>query len=84
MGTSSNNCNISKVDQLVLSQTARALASNDRTGREVTARVLFDTGSQWSYITDSQANQVRLKSLGKEQLHLNTFGIITSNAKLVM
>jgi len=59
---------------LVLLQTARALASNEGTGREVTACVLFDTGSQRSYITDSLANQLRLKSLGKEQLHLNTFG----------
>ena len=74
METSSNTCNISKVDQLVLLQTARALASNDGTGREVMARVLFDTGSQRSYITDSLANQLRLKSLDKERLHLNTFG----------
>ena len=69
----SNTYNNSKVDQLVLLQTARALTSNDGTGREVMVRVLFHTGSQRSYITDSLANQLRLKSLGKERLHLNTF-----------
>ena len=72
--TTSNNCNNSKCDQLVLLQTARALASDEGTGRAVAARILFDTGSQRSYITDNLANRLRLKSLGKERLHLNTFG----------
>jgi len=63
--TASNTCNVSKVDQLVLLQTARALASNNETRREVTACVLFDKGSQRSYITNTLANQLRLRSLGK-------------------
>jgi len=37
-------------------------------------RVLFDNGSQPSYITEVAQSQLKLKPVQKERLHLNTFG----------
>jgi len=59
---------------LVLLQTARALASDGKGSRSVNKRILFDTGSQRSYITESLAKRLDLKPLKKERLQLNTFG----------
>ena len=56
----------------VLLQTARATVSNG--SRLVPARILFDTGSQRSYIRKSLQNRLRLNPIGKETLELNTFG----------
>ncbi|XP_046856149.1 uncharacterized protein LOC124449255 [Xenia sp. Carnegie-2017] len=56
----------------VLLQTARALVSNG--SKSVPARILFDTGSQRSYIRRSLQGRLRLNSIGKETLQLNTFG----------
>ena len=53
-------------------QTARALVSNG--SKSVPARILFDTGSQWSYVQRSLEGRLRLNSIGKETLQLNTFG----------
>ena len=53
-------------------QTARATVSNG--SRLVPARILFDTGSQRSYIRKSLQNRLRLNPIGKETLQLNTFG----------
>ena len=60
--------------QLVLLQTARALALNEDGRRSSNVRVLFDTGSQRSYITDNLTDRLRLKPPGKERIHLDTFG----------
>ena len=56
----------------VLLQTARAKATNGV--RSVPVRVLFDTGSQRSYITNSTQAKLKLEPLRKETLYLNTFG----------
>jgi hypothetical protein len=56
----------------VLLQTARAVVSNG--SRSVSARILFDTGSQRSYVRKSLQTQLRLKPIAKETLQLNTFG----------
>ena len=56
----------------VLLQTARAIASNG--SRSVPARILFDTGSQRSYIRKSLQTRLKLSPIGKETLQLNTFG----------
>ena len=56
----------------VLLQTARAIVLNGP--RSVPARILFDTGSQRSYIRKSLQGRLRLSPIGKETLQLNTFG----------
>lgn len=56
----------------VLLQTARANATNGP--RSTPVRVLFDTGSQRSYITNSTQAKLKLEPIKKETLYLNTFG----------
>ena len=55
-------------------QTAKAMAFSDVDGFSVSVRVLFDSGSQLSYITERLQNQLQLKPVKIEKLHLNTFG----------
>jgi len=47
----------------------------------VSIRILFDSGSQLSYITKNLQEQLRLKPIQKERLHLNTFGNASFDAK---
>jgi hypothetical protein len=42
--------------------------------RSTTIRVLFDTGSQRTYITNSLKSRLGLKPVEKESLRLDTFG----------
>ena len=56
----------------VLLQTVRAVATNGSRSKPV--RILFDTGSQQSYVTNDLAKQLKLTPLKRETLHLNTFG----------
>ena len=58
----------------MLLQTARAVASDGTGGRSVTVQVLFDTGNQRSYVTDTLVRRLKLKPLRREKLRLNTFG----------
>lgn len=60
----------------VLLQTARATAfSNaDGSGVGVSVRVLFDSGSQLSYVTERLQARLKLPPIKIERLHLNTFG----------
>ena len=58
----------------VLLQTARAIATNEDGSKTTTARILFDTGSQRSYITDDLRRRLGLNAIKTETLHLNTFG----------
>ena len=58
----------------VLLQTATAIATNDEGTKSTTIRLLFDNGSQRSYITNSLRSRLQLKSLKTEKLNLNTFG----------
>ena len=72
--TTAITSNTAKGSKLVLLQTARALASNDTGSKSVNVRILFDTGSQRSYVTDSLVRQLNLKPQKREKLQLNTFG----------
>ena len=73
-GTTANTSNTAKGGKLLLLQTARAVASDDTGKRSVNVRILFDTGSQRSYMTDALVRRLNLKPLRKEKLQLNTFG----------
>ena len=47
----------------------------DETGeRSIPVRILFDTESQQSYVTENLCNKLRLKPVKREKLSLNTFG----------
>ena len=58
----------------VLLQIATAIATNDERTKSTKIRLLFDNGSQRSYITDSLRSRLQLKSLKTEKVNLNTFG----------
>ena len=58
----------------VLLQTASAIAKNEDGSKSIRVKVLFDSGSQRSYVTDSLKSRLGLKSKETETLHLNTFG----------
>ncbi len=58
----------------VLLQTATAYVSSKNTSRPVKAKILFDSGSQRSYITNAMATKLKLQPLNTETLNLNTFG----------
>lgn len=62
--TSANTSNIAKGQGLVLLQTARAVASAKEGGISVKVRILFDTGSQRSYVTEALSRWLRLKRKG--------------------
>ena len=55
-------------------QTARAVAFDENSNRSTPVRVLFDNGSQRSYVTDSLRARLGLKADKKEKVKLNTFG----------
>ena len=56
----------------VLLQTARAIATSN--GKSTSVRVLFDAGSQRSYVSNVVLQRLDIKPVKKEVLHLNTFG----------
>ena len=72
--TTNNTTSSCKKQPTVLLQTAWAVASSAPGSSGVTVRILFDSGSQLSYVTKRLKGQLRLKSVKIEKLHLNTFG----------
>ena len=72
--TSANTTSVSKNHRTVLLQTAHATAFASPNGPSLPVRVLFDNGSQLSYVTETLKRQLNLKSMKIEKLHLNTFG----------
>ena len=72
--TINNTFNVARSSGLVLLQTASTMASSKEGVASVNIRILFDTGSQRSYVTEALCRHLRLKPVKKERLHLNTFG----------
>ena len=58
----------------VMLQTATATAMNEDGSKSVKVKILFDSGSQRSYVSDNLKSRLNLKSKKTETLHLNTFG----------
>ncbi|XP_068697018.1 uncharacterized protein [Montipora foliosa] len=56
----------------VLLQTASCMAVNG--SNSIPVRVLFDNGSQRSYVSSSVTSRLNLKPVNSENLHINTFG----------
>ena len=61
----------------VLLQTASVIARNEDSTKSTRVKILFDNGSQRSYVTDNLKSRLGLKSTKKEMLHLSTFGAKT-------
>ena len=51
------------------------MAFGEASKKSIPVRVLFDSGSQMSYITENLQVKLNLKPIKVERLHLNTFGI---------
>ena len=58
----------------ILLQTARTFAYKDSDENKIPVRILFDSGSQNSYVTNELKDRLNLGSVGQETLNLNTFG----------
>jgi len=69
-----NVASIAKNQKTVVLQTAHATAFADLDGSSVPVRILFASGSQLSYVTERLQQQVHLKPMKFERLHLKTFG----------
>ena len=72
--TVTNACNTRATKKTVLLQTARATAANQSNTRSTPVRVLFDNGSQRSYVTEELRRRLNLPTVKSERLNLNTFG----------
>ena len=59
---------------VALLQTATAQVSDVKENNHSTLRILFDSGSQLSYITQRAKNLLHLTSVGKSNLLIKTFG----------
>ena len=55
-------------------QTARADINNPNNGLKENVRLLLDSGSQRTYVTESLAKEMDLKMGKKEEIMLVTFG----------
>ena len=60
--------------EMVMMQTAKADVKNPDNGIKQNARILLDSGSQRTYITESLAKRLNLKLGDKDELMLVTFG----------
>ncbi len=62
-------------DNQVLLQTARAVVYNPNDPSiSRTARIVMDTGSQRSYLTDTKRRELELKTAGERDMTIMTFG----------
>ena len=73
--------NLSKVNAILL-QTARAKVMSPNNGEATNMRILFDSGSQLSYITPEARSFLQLNSLGTYNTHFKTFGNSTPDKQL--
>ena len=58
----------------VLLQTAKATAFNEDNLKSSLLRILFDSGSQRSYITSNLKSRLNLNPIKADTLYLNIFG----------
>ena len=64
---------VSKANTVLL-QTARASISSVNENRCENLRILFDSGSQLSYISPSARRKLQLETLDRKEIALKTFG----------
>ena len=58
----------------ILLQTARTYAFKDDQDAKVPIRILFDSGSQLSYVSENLRQKLDLRPIGNEVININTFG----------
>lgn len=74
----------------VIMQTASAKLYNEKTLIEQDARILLDSGSQRTYITEEFAKKLKLRKENEQEINLSTFGskqskkIKTASAKIIL
>lgn len=61
-------------EKRVLVQTAKAEVKNKNNLKHQEVRILFDSGSQRTYVTENLAEKLQLSKKGEEELKLETFG----------
>ena len=71
---SSNTTNTTEFKGGILLQTAKAIACDETSQKQACVHVLFDCGSQRSYVTEGLCSKLDLSPVQSERLHLNTFG----------
>ncbi|XP_053382198.1 uncharacterized protein LOC128549498 [Mercenaria mercenaria] len=62
------------VNEIVLMQTVLTEVKNPETLDTMQVRILFDSGSHRSYISESLAKKMNLKTDGEHDIHVATFG----------
>ena len=72
--TTSASASSRNESQRVLLQTAKTMAYKEGESKGVPVRILFDNGSQRTYVTENLRRKLNLKPMKKETVHLNTFG----------
>ena len=65
----------------VLLQTAYSKVKNNVNNSSQSARILFDSGSQLSYITPALRNQLKLKTIDRRDIFIEAFGFQTTTKK---
>ena len=80
-GENSSSNNLATNSGSTLLQTAYTKVSNFSTQKEAKVCVLFDTGSQRSYISDELRNYLKLSVLRKERIFIKTFGKVETTIK---
>ena len=58
----------------IIMQTAQLDVTNQHTGIQKRCNVIFDGGSQHTYITERLANELKLREMGSENLSIGVFG----------
>lgn len=66
--------NVANSKLCVVLQTAKAVVNSPRERQCVQARILFDSGSQRSYVTEGLRKKLKAPTVRSETLNLNTFG----------
>ena len=66
--------NLAGSSNTVLLQTAKAKIENTEKSKLREGRILFDSGSQLSYVTPKLSEKLKLKTIGKKELCIQTFG----------
>ena len=69
-----NSCHVKSNVSCVLLQTAVVVVKNPKDSKELKITVLFDNGSQHSYIFNRVANFLNLSSESVEKICISTFG----------
>ncbi|XP_060551133.1 uncharacterized protein LOC132712731 [Ruditapes philippinarum] len=65
---------LASFSEMILMQTVKTKVYNPQNGKEEEIRILLDSGSQRSYVSDSLAKRLDMKSEVSENINVMTFG----------